>query len=463
MRVIAIANQKGGCGKTTTTVNLAAAFGRKGKRVLVVDLDPQGHSTLGLGCDPESFNKTIYNAIVDKQVPITDVIVSSKTENVDVAPSNVLLSGAELDLATVSGREFMLTEQFKTIDDKYDICVIDCPPSLGILTLNALISSTDLIVPVQVHYYAMEGLKQLFETCEIITEHFYPCKVKITGLLLTFVEDRLIFTRQIAQQMREFFGELVFLTVIHRNVRLAEAPSAGESVITYAPDSRGAIEYMTLVDEILHGKEFVRNQDRPSSETPADAQAEIQAAADGPKQDAQDVLCEIEPVQQNGVDLVQNPVQATSDSTTTSDADAGSLKQDEQDVIYEIEPVQQEDVDLVKNPAQAPSDSATPSDAGEDSLKHDEQDVIYEIEPVQQEDVDLVQDSAQAPSDSATPSDADADSLKQDEDDVLYEIEPVEQEDLVPAPVDLSSDVQQSDEQSETNDDAAPDVEDNNA
>jgi chromosome partitioning protein len=269
MRVIAIANQKGGCGKTTTTVNLAAAFGQRGKKVLVVDLDPQGHSTLGLGCDPESFTKTIYNAIVDKQVPIADVIVSSRTENVDVAPSNVLLSGAELDLATIAGREFMLSEQFKAIDDRYDICVIDCPPSLGILTLNALIASTDLVVPVQVHYYAMEGLKQLFETCEIIQEHFYPCRVKITGLLLTFVEDRLVFTRQIEQQMREFFGDLVFETVIHRNVRLAEAPSAGESVLTYAPECKGAIEYLALVDEILLGKESIRANKPAPDETPA--------------------------------------------------------------------------------------------------------------------------------------------------------------------------------------------------
>ena len=223
-----------------------------------MDLDPQGHATLGVGCDPESFTKTIYNALVSLEVPIADVIVPSKTENLDVAPSNVLLSGAELDLASVTGREFMLSEQFKTIENRYDFCVIDCPPSLGILTLNALIASTDVVVPVQVHYYAMEGLKQLFETCEIIQEHFYPCTVKITGLLLTFVEDRLIFTRQIQQQMREFFGDLVFDTVIHRNIRLAEAPSAGESVLTYAPDSKGAIEYLALVEEILYGKAHIR-------------------------------------------------------------------------------------------------------------------------------------------------------------------------------------------------------------
>jgi chromosome partitioning protein len=319
MRVIAIANQKGGCGKTTTTVNLAAALGRKGKRVLVVDLDPQGHTTLGVGCDPESFTKTIYNAIVDLNVPISSVIAPSKTENVDVAPSNVLLSGAELDLGAVTGREFMLTEQFKTIEDRYDFCVIDCPPSLGILTLNALIASTDVVVPVQVHYYAMEGLKQLFETCEIIQEHFYPCKVKITGLLLTFVEDRLIFTRQIQQQMREFFGDLVFDTVIHRNIRLAEAPSAGQSVISYAPDSKGAQEYLALVDEIMFGKEYIRAAKGQTS----DAEAEVQVEAGTP-------VLEPDTTDQPSGDLAAQQVDVSTENTqqtTDSEKQADAIDQ----------------------------------------------------------------------------------------------------------------------------------------
>ncbi len=250
MRTIAIANQKGGCGKTTTSVNLAAAFAKYGKRTLIMDLDPQGHSTLGFGYNPETLDKTVYHALTNVQIPLPRVIIDTNVENLDMAPSNILLSGAELEMANVIGREFVLSEQFRLVSDQYDVCVMDCPPSLGLLTLNALIASTDVIVPVQVNYYAMEGLRQLLETADIIKMNFQPCYVKILGLLLTFVEDRITLSRQIQHQMREFFGDLVFDTVIHRTVRLAEAPSAGESVLTYAPNSKGAAEYMALVEEI---------------------------------------------------------------------------------------------------------------------------------------------------------------------------------------------------------------------
>jgi len=259
MRIIAIANQKGGCGKTTTSVNLAAALARKGKRTLILDLDPQGHATLGFGTNPETVDKTIYHALTNPQIPITKIIMTTKVEQLDLVPSNILLSGAELELAGVVGREFVLSEQLRMVKDRYDMCVIDCPPSLGLLTLNALVASTDVIVPVQVHYYAMEGLRQLLETANIIRVNFHPCNVKILGLLLTFVEDRTLFSKQIQQQMREFFGELVFDTVIHRTVRLAEAPSAGESILTYAPGSRGTAEYTALAEEVINGRASAQN------------------------------------------------------------------------------------------------------------------------------------------------------------------------------------------------------------
>ncbi|MHC4640202.1 MAG: ParA family protein [Planctomycetota bacterium] len=260
MRTIAIANQKGGCGKTTTSVNLAAAFARHGERTLIMDLDPQGHSTLGFGYNPETLDKTIYHALTNVQIPLPRVIIDTNIERLSLAPSNILLSGAELELANVVGREFVLSEQFRMVSDDYDVCVMDCPPSLGLLTLNALIASTDVIVPVQVNYYAMEGLRQLLETADIIKMNFQPCYVKILGLLLTFVEDRTNLSRQIQHQMREFFGDLVFDTVIHRTVRLAEAPSSGESVLTYAPHSKGAAEYIALVEEITRREAALAEQ-----------------------------------------------------------------------------------------------------------------------------------------------------------------------------------------------------------
>ncbi len=259
MRTVAIANQKGGCGKTTTSVNLSAALAEAGQRVLLVDLDPQAHATIGLGFDPERLDATIYNAIAGTgesaakaSRTLLSTIIGSGVKGLSLIPSNILLSGGELELARMQDREYVLAECLAEAEGAYDICIIDCSPSLSLLTLNALVASTDLIVPVQAHYYALEGLRQLLETVNIVCERFNPGLVSLS-ILLTFVEKKTALSREIERQMRDYFGGLVFETVIRRNVRLAEAPSAGEPITDYAPQSRGASDYTALAREILYG------------------------------------------------------------------------------------------------------------------------------------------------------------------------------------------------------------------
>jgi len=250
MRTIAVVNQKGGCGKTTTAVNLSVAFAKAGRRVLLVDLDPQGHATMGMGFDPDAFERTVYDGLIDRRVSIVSVAVATDVEWLDLVPSNVRLAGAELELQGALGKELVLGEWLRTVADHYDMCIIDCPPALGLLMLNALVASTDVIIPVQVHFYAFEGLKRLLETIRVLKKRFHPCSARTLGLLLTFVEDRPTYTRKIQLQLRELFGDLVFDTVIHKTIRLVEAPEAGKSIFTFAPDSKAAYEYTTLADEI---------------------------------------------------------------------------------------------------------------------------------------------------------------------------------------------------------------------
>jgi len=268
MRTIVITNQKGGCGKTTTAVNLAAALAQTGQRVLMVDLDPQAHATLGLGCEPDSCKRTIYHSLANKQVAISRIILNTQIPGLDLAPSSIQLARAEQELANVSRKEYILANQLETVSKKYDICIIDCPPSLGLLTFSALVASTDVIIPVQVHYYALEGLKQLLETVKTARKRFYPCSVKILGILLTFVEKKAALSHQVEQQMRGFFGELVFDTVIHRTISLAEAPSAGQSISTYAPESKGSAEYKALAEEITD-TDYKKQKKQPAPATVA--------------------------------------------------------------------------------------------------------------------------------------------------------------------------------------------------
>lgn len=257
MRTIAIANQKGGCGKTTTAVNIGTALAMAGQKVLVVDFDPQGHATMAFGINPNQLDKTIYDTFKNAHITITEVITDTGIDRLSLAPSNILLSGLEFELAIRYGREFALKENLAQMNGDYDICIIDCSPSLSLLTLNALVASDEVIIPVQAHYYALEGLKELLGTVDIVRQRFNP-RLSILGLLLTFVESRTNLCRQIQSQMREYFGELVFDTVIHRAIKFAEAPSAGQPIIVYAPDCRGTDEYCRLADEVAGSRVLVQ-------------------------------------------------------------------------------------------------------------------------------------------------------------------------------------------------------------
>jgi len=253
VRTIAITNQKGGCGKTTTAVNLAAALALQGIRTLLVDLDPQGHTTLAMGITPENCEQTIYDVIVNPNVSLLQTLCSTRLEALELAPSNVLLSGAELYLTQASHREFILRQRLAEVQSRYEFCILDCSPSLSLLTLNAVVAATEVLIPVQTHYYAIEGLRQMLETVDVVRQRFYP-ELGISGILLTLAERRTLLCQQVEQQMRAYFGDLVLQTVIHRSIRLAEAPSAGQSVMTYDPQSSGAMEYTQLAKEICHEK-----------------------------------------------------------------------------------------------------------------------------------------------------------------------------------------------------------------
>ena len=253
MRTIAITNLKGGCGKTTTSVNLAAALALKGYRTLLIDLDPQGHATLGFGVIPENRKRTIYDVIVNPKIPLQKALAQTNISKLLLAPSNVLLSGAEAALMRMANREHVLMNRLQRYERYFDYCVIDCSPSLSLLTLNALDAATEVLIPMQTHYYSIEGLKQVMETLGIVQQRFNPL-LNIRGILLTLAEEGTILCADVEKQMRDYFGDLVLKTVIHRNIRLAEAPSAGDSIMTFDQNNSGAIEYRQLAEEICYEK-----------------------------------------------------------------------------------------------------------------------------------------------------------------------------------------------------------------
>ncbi len=249
-RIIALANQKGGVGKTTTTLNLGTGLAERGQRVLLVDFDPQGGCALGLGIEPGDLDISVYDALLDRNVRPEDAVVSTKVENMDLMPSNIDLSAAEIQLVTEVAREQALARVLNPLRDKYDFILIDCQPSLGLLTINALAAADGVIIPLECEYYALRGMALLLDSIERVQERINPGLV-VDGILATMFDNRTLHAREVHQRVESAFGDQLFSTVISKTIRFAEAPVAGEPILTYAPSSTGAKAYRKLAEEVM--------------------------------------------------------------------------------------------------------------------------------------------------------------------------------------------------------------------
>lgn len=248
-KIIAFANQKGGVGKTTTCVNVAAYLSDMGKKVLIVDMDPQGNATSGVGVDKSEELKSIYNVMSGENY-VEEVIKKTKLKNLDILPSEINLAGAEIELVQMDNRETVIKNILNRLRNSYDYICIDCAPSLGLLTVNALTAADSVLIPIQCHFYSLEGLSQLMNTIKLVKKHLNS-GIDIEGVVLTMIESRSKLVIEVSNEVKKFFGTKVFDTVIPKNIRLAEAPSYGETILTYDPRGKGAQAYRNLAVEIL--------------------------------------------------------------------------------------------------------------------------------------------------------------------------------------------------------------------